>query len=275
MLLTIAMFTALVLGFYVGERLWKVGVRLDHQIQTSSTVGVLVAASVVGLVVLILLLRDPSNTWIPNVIPLYAGEYWSEVAIWCGLFLLGTLTVLITHQARRKVFALCLTTLLLGTPLVYLANQLLPIAGQIRASRVEGNLVFQTTPYTCAAASIATIARLTGQAPEITEKEVAELVKTNQMGTTALAQLHGLETLGFEPKYERGLTLDDLKQLPSPVLMHVLEPVIGGRIAHAVVLLGVDPAAEAIIIANPLSGLQVKPFKELQDYWRGEVIWLT
>lgn len=141
--------------------------------------------------------------------------------------------------------------------------------------KIINGIVMQTTPYTCAPASIATLARLTRQHPRITEKEVVKLTKTNRFGTTTLSEIRAMEKLELNPQYRHNLTINDLITLNKPALLHVKEKRKTGkgvRFSHAVALLSINAQKGLILIANPLYGLQIKTFKEFSQYWFGEAI---
>jgi hypothetical protein len=133
----------------------------------------------------------------------------------------------------------------------------------------------QTTPYTCAPSTIATLARYTKKDPNFTEKAAIALTKTNRFGTTTLAEIRALTKLGLNPQYRHNLTIDDLISLGHPALMHVKEKNKSGkglRFSHAVAYLAADPTKQLVLIGNPLYGLQIKAFHELDQYWFGEII---
>jgi hypothetical protein len=65
--------------------------------------------------------------------------------------------------------------------------------------------------------------------------------------------------------------VDSLVALGSPAILHVDEPVANGTtINHAVALLGIDSATGTATVGNPLRGLQIVHFDELDVYWSGE-----
>ncbi|MGK7874627.1 MAG: hypothetical protein AB4426_15380 [Xenococcaceae cyanobacterium] len=61
----------------------------------------------------------------------------------------------------------------------------------------------------------------------------------------------------------------------QPALLHVRERIAGRVIAHAVALLSVDISEKFLTIANPLSGIQVKTFEQMEGYWLGEAVFVT
>jgi predicted double-glycine peptidase len=150
----------------------------------------------------------------------------------------------------------------------------LPITGAIGKAKVVNGVVLQTTSFTCAPASIATLARFVGKHPNISERDVTELTHTNRFGTSTLAEIRAIQQLGLQPKYEDGLSISDLVKTNRPALLHVRENYQGQYINHAVALLNTDAKKQIVIIANPLYSLQIKTFKEIENYWLGEAIFV-
>ncbi|NEQ99974.1 MAG: hypothetical protein F6K30_25285 [Cyanothece sp. SIO2G6] len=58
-------------------------------------------------------------------------------------------------------------------------------------------------------------------------------------------------------------------------VLHVIENVDAARIQHAIALLSIDPPAETLTVANPLYGIQVKSFADMDDYWLREAVFVT
>lgn len=263
-------------GGAIGWRLGQRGLSLQQQGQVSGE-QVLKIALVLGLGLAIVgVLRLPWN-WQPlNFGVMLLGAYSPPVLLHLGVglwgFLLGLIAWEYRHSLKKLVLYSVLTVLCLGSPLAYTHSLFLPLADHLPPGQVQGDLVLQTTPYTCAAASIATIVRVQGTHPDFTERDAAQLIGTNRTGTTTWAEVRGLQRLGYRVRYERGLTPGDLADRPLPVLLHVKEPVGAGTIAHAVVLLAIDPVAQTLRLANPLYGEQIYTWAELDGYWWGEAI---
>lgn len=172
-------------------------------------------------------------------------------------------------QRRPLVLGVCVSLALLG----YLGWLSLPVR-PTEDLAVDG-VVFQTTPFTCAAASIATIARWTDVAPGLTEGEAAALARTTFGGTLASGELRAFAALGLSARFGRRLSVDSLFAHPGPAILHVNERLPGGRrIRHAVALLAVDSTAGTIRIGNPLEGVQLLSFAALDAYWIGEAIFV-
>jgi len=153
----------------------------------------------------------------------------------------------------------------------FLLHRALPVTGILRPPAALDGIVIQTTPYTCAPAAIATLARFTGLDSGMTERDAVRLAGTTREGTNAWAELRALRALGLTPEFRRHLTADSLRFL-GPAVLHVNEPVLATTIRHAVALLAVDTAARTITVGNPLRGRQVKRFADLGGYWFGEAV---
>jgi hypothetical protein len=153
--------------------------------------------------------------------------------------------------------------------------QNLPITDLLESPRTLKGVVLQTTPYSCAAATIATLSRRVNPLAQTTELDVVKLAGTSRQGTNILSEIQAMEQLGLAPQYERNLTISDLVKRRQMAVLHVMEPVSEARIQHAIALLAIDPLKEKITVANPLSGIQEKRFDEMKDYWLEDAIFVT
>jgi hypothetical protein len=141
----------------------------------------------------------------------------------------------------------------------------------------------QTTPYTCSAASSATILNCLGI--KTTEQEMAELCLTRS-GTSWLGLYHGLATMLLDSKYRLVFFQADAERLEKltsdgPVLLCcMLDPEIaklvpeyvaeGGWIpglAHSVVYFG--KVGDRHIIGDPSRGYESWTARDLNMVWSG------
>lgn len=139
---------------------------------------------------------------------------------------------------------------------------------------VEG-VVLQTTSYSCAAATIATLHRQVNAEAKTTELDVIKLAGTSRQGTSTLAEIRTMEKLGLEPEYRRNLAISDLLERDQFAILHVMEPVGGTQIQHAIALLEIDSEAQSLMVANPLYGKQLKHFEEMENDWLNEAVFVT
>lgn len=194
-----------------------------------------------------------------------------------GFFLFGLLFLLElsgwSSKKRRNqlLVGLAAITFCLSV-LFYLFS---PIVNDVGELKIVDGVVIQSTTVTCAPASIATLARLSGKHPEITEKEVTKLTRTNRLGTNTLAEIAAMKKLGLNPDYHHDSTLDDLVNRKQMALLHVKQRWLSQQFPHAVVLMDIDMEKEELILGNPLSGIETKPFSELEGYWFGEAIFIN
>jgi hypothetical protein len=214
--------------------------------------------------------------WLPAMPLLLLEEsVWPAVTA-LGAFALGLLLTMEWPGRRdaRRLRTMATGAVVILLALTYLGWRMLPIEGLVRGPLVESGVVMQTTSYTCAPATIATLVRHTGRDTTITELAVVTLARTTREGTSTLAEIRAMRILGLEPRFARRLTPESLVAVNRRALLHVNEPVGSATIRHAVALLEVDPAARTVVIGNPLHGRQVRPFAELRGYWTGEAVFV-
>ena len=272
------------IGSFLGNDLAKRGITaenaLDKHQTTARTIFFVIVAIVIGLIII-----DHYNLahYIPQIVPqiaffsLYLQAFCDDFLLCLGFFTLGLLLLLElsgwSSKQRRNQLLLGLT--LISFCLSCIFYWFSPITNYIKKSKIKNEVVLQTTRVTCSPAAIATLARISGKHPNITEKEVAKLTKTNRLGTTTLAEIAAMKKLGLNPKYHYNLTLKELLKRNQIALLHVRERGISRQFAHSVALLKIDNQNQELILGNPLSGIQIKEFKNLKDYWFGEVIFVN
>ena len=220
-----------------------------------------------------LLYWGPRLRWMPTPLVLYSEAMVWDAARGLAAAALGLLLGLewSGRRDRARLRQLVGGGVALALGLGFLLYRALPVTDIIGPPAVLDGVVIQTTPYTCAPAAIATLARATGLDTGMTELDAVRLAGTTREGTNARAELRALRALGLAPSYRRHLTTDSLSSL-GPAVLHVNEPVLAATIRHAVALLAVDTARRTITVGNPLHGRQVKRFAELQGYWIGEAV---
>lgn len=270
-------------GGMLGKNLAAVGVTSDNALQNyqKPLVWMLIAiAPLLGILVILDKLHLASM--LPRIFPpmllIYLAAYFNETIVGLGCFFLGLLLFLELSgkRSRQKIVQLMLALGTISLALSILLFFLQPVQALVATqAKIINGVVMQTTAYTCAPASIATLARVTKQYPYLTEQEVVKLTRTNRFGTTTLSEIKAMEKLGLNPQYRHNLTVNDLIALNKPALLHVKEKRRTGkgvRFSHAVALLSIDAQKGLILIANPLYGMQIKTFSEFGQYWFGEAI---
>ena len=269
-------------GGMLGKNLAAIGITSDNALKNyqKPLVGLLIAVMPI-LGILVVLDKLHLMRILPKIIPatllIYLGGYFNEIIVGLGCFFLGLLLVLelSAKLSRQKIVQLLLALTAISFALSILFFFLQPVQALVAQPKIINGVVMQTTAYTCAPASIATLARQTQQHPQITEGEVVQLTHTNRFGTTTLREIRAMDKLQLNPEYRHNLTINDLITLNKPALLHVKEKRKTGkgvRFSHAVALLAMSPEKSLILIANPLYGLQIKTFAEFKQYWFGEAI---
>ena len=273
---------AFVCGAMLGKNLAANGVTSDNALKNHQKPLVWLLIAVIPLLgILVILDKLHLASILPQIFPpmllIYLAGYFNEIILGMGCFFLGLLLLLESSpkRSRKKIIQLMVALSAISFALSILLFFLQPVQAMVAKSKIINGVVMQTTPYTCAPASIATLARATKKYPVITEEEVVTLTKTNRFGTTTLREIRVMARLGLNPEYNHNLTIDDLIASNSPALLHVKEKRKNGkgiRFSHAVALLSINPQQGLILIANPLYGLQIKTFEEFGQYWFGEAI---
>ena len=273
------------IGVGIGKYLTHRGINLDFTIEnTRHQHNILWALGIFTAVVLILLFTDNNNlpnifTFVfPEIILLYLGEYFYDVLIIFVCLIIGLLVALeLFGQGNKNTkIQLLVGLVIIIFGLSYLVDQTLPITKYLKAEKIVNEyVVLQTTNYTCAPATIATLGRFTKKHPNLTEKQVVKLARTDKIGTSTLKEIKTLEKLDFDPKYLKHLETSDLIKINKPAILHVKEEYQNRVVAHAVALLGINPKKQQILIANPLYGLQIISFQDIKSYWNGEAIFIN
>jgi peptidase C39-like protein len=265
---------ALAIGALAGRRLGRRGVTLTRLIDPHPLrCAVLLAATIAAGTLLAL---GDRLTWTPELVLLYSEEYAWPALRFSGWVMLGLLPALEwrnVREGRAGRVAAAMLALAIGVGhLAYLAQ---PVSDALHRTRERDGVVLQTTSYTCAPASIATLARLARPGLRVSEREVAEMLGTTREGTSTLAEIRVMDALGLRPRFARGLTVDSLVARGAPAVLHVDAPIRGGIARHAIALLEVDPVRRTVTIGDPLRGRQVKRFEDLDRVWIGEAVFVT
>ena len=270
------------LGGFLGNDLAKKGITADNALEKhQKTARIIFIGLAAILTVLIIIDRSNVAYYVPQLFPhflsLYIQAAFDNVLLCVGFFLFGLLFLLelsgwsSKKRGNQLLVGLAAITFCLSV-LFYLFS---PIVNDVGELKIVDGVVIQSTTVTCAPASIATLARLSGKHPEITEKEVTKLTRTNRLGTNTLAEIAAMKKLGLNPDYHHDSTLDDLVNRKQMALLHVKKRWLSQQFPHAVVLMDIDMEKEELILGNPLSGIETKPFSELEGYWFGEAIFIN
>ena len=267
------------MGFWSGSVLAQRGVTADtallnHQRQVYRWGAIALA---VVLLFVIVMTAGKQSPWVPSFLLLYLGAYWLQSVLIACMGCVGFFVGLERsgwrdrHRLQQLSLFVCIGVAAVG----FLLHQQRPISNLLAAPRMIDGVVFQTTSYSCAAASIATLSHYLPLDAPVTEAEVVRLARTSRMGTSTLAEIRAMRALGMAPEYRRHLTIDDLVQRNQRAILHVMEPIGTAKIGHAIALIDVDTETKTLKIANPLSGPAVKSFEDLEGYWLHEAVFAT
>lgn len=283
--LTILSILFLILGLFVGKLLVSKGVHINLRIDDpKQQTNILIGLGFITFLLVLLSFFEKYNLtknislFIPAIISLYFSSYIAEFFIIICFFIIGILVYLeignnSTRQTKIQLFSLLL---FISFILSLLIHQILPIANYISTSKMIGkNIVIQTTDYTCVPATIATLGRITGKYPEMTEKEATLLTKTDRRGTNTINEIKALKKLNFNPEYKRGLTVKDLEKINQLGILHVREKVGNKIFHHAVTFIEANPETQTVKVINPFYGIQAIPYDDMKEYWYGEGIFIN
>jgi hypothetical protein len=269
---------SLIIGLALGRKLAVRGITAENGLQNrQETAYIVLAIIVLPLLLFLLIGRLNLSHLIPQIFVLYLGEHLQNLMLGGGWFVLGLLIGMEWpgRRDRRRLQQLLVAIAAIAVSLAILLHYSLPVTGLLGEPLIVENIVLQTTPYTCAPASIATLARLIGTAPNLSEREAVILTGTDRFGTSTLAEISALKRLGLAPRYRRGLTVAELAAAKQPALLHVKEPVGGTKIGHTVVLLETNSQKQTFIIGNPLYGRLERTFDSMEGYWTGEAVFAS
>ncbi|MGK7933557.1 MAG: peptidase C39 [Microcystaceae cyanobacterium] len=273
----------LILGAIFGKHLAKKGVTADNALSNHQGIVrviffglVIIVAILVGIEKLHFYYQLPKM--IPVIFTLWLQANIDKLLFGFSSFVFGFLLCLElsgwSSRQRRNQLLVGLSIITLG--LVTLSYLFSPIIEQIQPLKLTQGIVRQTTPVSCAPASIATLARLSGKHPTIGEKEVALLTKTNRLGTSTLREIAALKKLDLNPEYHHTLIIEDLMKRNQMALLHVRERLPNNKkLPHAVALLAIQSNPPTLIIGNPLFGIDKRPIEKMKGYWFGEAIFIN
>ena len=170
------------------------------------------------------------------------------------------------HRERGKLlFAAALV--FIGLDALFIKSAM-PIHGTLHETRSVDRLVLQSSPHSCAAASLANIVLLLGG--KASETEMAKLAGTSMQGTTPGQIIRALDHLGIKGR-KAILTPEELMQLEPPAML-LVDSKVFGPLSHAVVYEGMLNGDFAII--DPHTGRHLSSPKKLAAEWSGHAILL-
>jgi predicted double-glycine peptidase len=264
----LAVAVASLLGFAYGKRLHARGFDIAARIGVSECplIPVALLLFVTVHVGTSTVLGNPQIGW---PLPVFI-EYHLTAALWVlkvafVTFGMSSVTVAGFLQGHRSRWTLLIFSIAAIVTVEGLArHSARPNLGAIEVREVEG-VILQTNPSTCAAASVANIARHFGI--DATEARMVELLHTTWAGTSPAQMVYGFRALGLEAKKVQYLDRDLAKVNPPAVL---LVDVGDEPDAHAVAYMA--RKGDLFEIWDPGSGRSEVPLGTIQQRWRGRAI---
>ncbi len=201
---------------------------------------------------------------------------WIDYAFFRGWGLLGAFVVFgigIEQLPKSNQRALIIFTVFLIIIRMYMWWSILfGLDYNFKEKGFKNGICFQSTQYTCAPSSCATLLKHYGI--ESTEKEMARLCLTgNVRATSNIKTVRGLRLIVNEKGYDVKIKLTDmegLKKIPKPCLISVK---VTFMVNHMVVLSSLTD--DKAIILDPEDGKFDLKKSEFEKEWVGNAIWLV
>jgi hypothetical protein len=229
---------------------------------------VVVPVVVLSTLALVVLLRLPRVSWfLPPTLDL-----WRELILWAlagGLFAylagIAMHVAVVRRDAERGKLLVASVGILLALGYLQVRGTW-EIAAQLGTCETPEGYALQTSGYSCAAASMANVARTLGV--PATERQMARLAGTTCTGTSAGQILHALQQVGLQGA-KLTLTPDELRRQQHPCILLVAYADYGPD-SHAVAFL--PTTNRTFRIVDPLTGVQEWSIDRLRHVWLGHTI---
>lgn len=166
-----------------------------------------------------------------------------------------------THPERKTLIVAVVLTLLAVQVMVVRTQR--AVAPDLKDTVDADGVVLQTSGVSCVAASSANMLRRQGQTA--TEREMAEVLGTTAMGTTAGAAIEMFAARGIDCRK----TVGAVDLLHPPAMLMIDHPAAGPE-SHAVTYMGTRGGQ--VEIWDPLDGKRLLAPKALQAIWSGRAI---
>lgn len=250
------------LGLAVGGHLHRRGLRIDERrtIRHPAVLAVLVAvAGLAGLQ------ASPGPTRILLwLMPAWVEAGYPSLIYGCLMVAVGTLGGVLAGMARKERHRMrWLLAVLVAAPLLVLTvnhvQDTRPAWPELdRRTPPPGGRVLQTSSYSCAAASVATVLAQAGH--PVSESEAAAAMGTTRRGTSSGQIILGLRRLGFDGRrFAAGSGT-------PPAIIFLDHPDTGPE-SHAAAWLSSE--GDRMTVFDPLSGESACPRDALDRRWRG------
>lgn len=136
----------------------------------------------------------------------------------------------------------------------------------MEGNTIKKTFVFQQDQSDCGVACLASIIKYYGG--NIAFEKLRELSGTTQQGTTLLGLYQAARQLGFDAKGLEAETVNNLRELISPSILHV---VINNQQQHFFICYGFDENGH-IIIGDPAMGIMRYSAEELEKVWLSKAL---
>lgn len=131
--------------------------------------------------------------------------------------------------------------------------------------RLKDTFVRQHDQSDCGVACLLSIVKFHGGSHSL--EQMRKLSGTSRQGTTLLGLMQAAQALGFEAEGMEAESVDNLKELNEPAILHVL---MDNRLHHYIVFYGFDQGK--VIIGDPAHGVQVLTKDELSAIWQSKAL---
>jgi len=199
---------------------------------------------------------------------IYGGPLKFAVLIACFTFLFSLVSTIAVLTAHRERKAVVLASALLIAMFPLFAHQYLsPVYPHLSHIKFNGkdDVIYQSSPSSCAAASGANIAHILGI--EKTEKQMARLMNTSRLiGTNAGQIIHAMRQVGITC-HKKQVEGSNIENLAAPAMLFIDNADIGPE-SHAVAFMGREKGA--LEIWDPLEGRQSFTPSQLKTFWKGK-----
>jgi ATP-binding cassette, subfamily C, bacteriocin exporter len=127
-------------------------------------------------------------------------------------------------------------------------------------SDLKGKFTLQQDQSDCGVACLSSIIKFHGGA--IGLEQLRKLSGTSRQGTTLLGLLQASQNIGFEAEGLEADSVDNLKELNEPAILHVL---IDNRLQHYV-------EGEQLLIGDPAKGVRLYAKEDLNTIWQSKAL---
>lgn len=212
------------------------------------------------------ILQDRPDLWwrLPPWLEVhYLALVWGGIlAIFGLIFGLAISLAWLEHHPERQKAVLAAVLCIASVEVAHFRHTR-PVGPELEAHETADGIVLQSSGVTCAAASLANWRRLEGE--RVDERQMAELLGTTTLGTTAGQVLKALEALGRVcRKAELGAG-----ELDGPAMLFVDHPAIGPD-SHAVLHVARRDGQHEVW--DPAVGRLMFSAEGLSAIWRGRAI---